>query len=36
MDLQNLERQELLTRITPNRGFAWIPAEDLDRRLCPT
>lgn len=32
-DLQNLERQGLLTRITSKRSYAWIPAEDLDGRL---
>ena len=35
MDLQGLERQELLTRITSNRGHAWVPADDLDVRLHP-
>jgi hypothetical protein len=32
-DLQNLERQALLTRVTSRRGYAWIPAGDLGRRL---
>ncbi len=32
-DLQGLERQGMLTRVTSGRGFAWIPAEDLDSRL---
>ena len=34
-DLQNLERQGLLTRITSKRGYAWIPAENLGNRLRP-
>ncbi len=34
-DLQGLERQALLTKITSKRGYAWIPAEDLERRLRP-
>jgi Fic family protein len=34
-DLQNLEVQGLLTKITSRRGYAWIPVEDLDRRLSP-
>jgi Fic family protein len=36
VDLQSLERQGLLTRITSRRGFAWIPADDLDGRLRPS
>jgi Fic family protein len=35
-DLQNLERQGLLAKITSSRGYAWIPVEDLDRRLSPS
>jgi Fic family protein len=33
MDLQGLERQAMLSRIRSKRGYAWIPAEDLDLRL---
>ena len=32
-DLQGLEREGFLIRIASKRGYAWIPAEDLDRRL---
>jgi Fic family protein len=32
-DLQGLERQGLLIKISSARGFAWTPAEDLHRRL---
>lgn len=32
-DLQGLEREGFLTRIASKRGYAWIPAEDLDQRL---
>jgi Fic family protein len=32
-DLQSLERQQVLTRITSKRGYAWIPADDLEDQL---
>jgi Fic family protein len=35
MDLQNLESQRLLTRVRSGRGYAWIPAADLESRLHP-
>jgi Fic family protein len=34
-DLQSLEGQGLLTKVASGRGYAWIPAADLDRRLRP-
>lgn len=36
MDLQQLDRQGLLTRITLKRGYAWTPAGDLHELLDPT
>lgn len=36
MDLQQLERQGLLTRTTLKRGYAWTPAGDLHELLDPT
>jgi Fic family protein len=35
-DLQDLERQGLLTRTTLRRGYAWEPAADLHELLDPT
>jgi len=35
IDLHGLEHQGLLTRIALGRGYAWIPADDLEDRLRP-
>jgi Fic family protein len=35
-DLQGLEREGFLTRISSKRGYAWIPSEELDQRLPTT
>ena len=32
-DLRGLEDHGLLQRITAGRGFAWMPTDDLERRL---
>jgi DeoR/GlpR family transcriptional regulator of sugar metabolism len=32
-DLRGLEEQGFLDRISAGRGFAWTPADDLERRL---